>query len=128
MVIQKRRSILLTIFCCSIFLFSVLISGYGESPAKAGAGPAIDRERTILKTGKKELMIVGENFEPGVSVEMKTGVGFLAKGEVSRQSPNLIIVRGVGRQDFPDGVAKIAVRNPDGTEAKETLAVIPSEI
>jgi len=105
-----------------------MFSGFTHTRATSGGPPVIDRENTILKGGKKELQIVGENFQPGAQVEMETAHGLMQKGQLQLIDSNHMVINGVGKTDFPDGMATITVRNPDGTSAKETLAIIPSAI
>jgi uncharacterized protein GlcG (DUF336 family) len=54
--------------------------------------------------------------------------GNFASAAIQFVDETKLIVGNVTKQDFKDGVATIEVRNPDGTTAKETLAVIPSAI
>src|SRR5262249_20621388 len=110
------------------FLASIMILGYKNPKATTGASPIIDREKTILHVGKKQLVIVGENFDTGVSVQMESNRGILAKGQMNIEGSNTIVIDGVEKSDFPDGVATITVRNSAGVEVKEKLAVIPSAI
>jgi len=128
MATQRYRSLGVIALCCSVVLSALLMWGYGTSRATTGATPKIDREKTILKGGKKQLVIAGENFEPGVFVQMESKHGVMAKGAINLINSNTIIIEGVGKADFPDGVATITLRNPSGIEVKETLAVIPSSI
>lgn len=128
MATQRRRSLGVFALCCGLLL--ILAMGWGGTSPRANtsAAPKIDRERTILKSGKKQLVIVGENFDKGMSMQLNTANGVNSKGTVSVVDSGTIIVDGVSKADFPDGVATITVHNPDGRETTETLAVIPSAI
>jgi len=97
--------------------------------SRASGIPKIDRDKTILRGGKKLLEIVGENFQPGATVEMETKDGIFAKGQIDFVNSNNLVVRNISKEDIRNGVVKIKVRNPDGGESiTEELAVIPSVI
>jgi uncharacterized protein GlcG (DUF336 family) len=90
--------------------------------------PTIDRNKTILHSSKKALIIVGENFDAGAVVSMASKRGSVSSPQTIVQDSHTIIINGVTKKDFPDGVATISVQNPSGDMVKETLAVIPSAI
>lgn len=102
--------------------------GYKNPTANTSADPSIDREKTVLKSGKKQLVIVGENFESNMAIELANRKGVLTKGQANFQNSNTIIISGVTKTDFPDGVATIKLRNSKGVEIREQVAVIPSAI
>jgi uncharacterized protein GlcG (DUF336 family) len=129
MATQRYRSIWVITLVCSVFLTAIFLWGNGSS--RASGPPKIDREKTILLGSKKkgfQLEVVGENFQPGATIVMETSKGNLASAAIKYVDETKLVVENVTKQDFKDGVATIEVRNPDGTSAKETLAVIPSAI
>lgn len=126
MATQRYRSVWVIALCCGVLLTALLMWGY--SNPKASAAPRIDREKTILKGGKKQLVIVGENFEAGMFLQMESRLGVLAKGQINFVDQNTIIVENIDKGDIPDGVLELTIRNSNGLETKETLAVIPSAI
>jgi uncharacterized protein GlcG (DUF336 family) len=105
-----------------------MLWGFKNPQATSSGTPRIDREKTILRGGKKQLVVAGENFENGMAVQVESSRGILTKGQVTFQDSGTMLVNGIGKDDFPDGVATITVRNANGTEIKEKLAVIPSAI
>ncbi|MEW6733763.1 MAG: hypothetical protein AB1489_20715 [Acidobacteriota bacterium] len=126
--IPRQKAICSFMLCFGIFLLAIIMCGYGNSRAAIATTPRIDRGKTILRVGKKQLVIIGENFEPGIFVQMETKKGIMTKGEIKLEDSHTIIIEGIGKRDFPDGVATITLRNQNGSEMKETLAVIPSAI
>lgn len=128
MATQKRRSFWALALCFGLILAISLTWGYKNPTANTSADPLIDREKTVLKPGKKQLVIVGENFESSMAIELANKKGILTKGQANFQNSNTIIISGVGKSDFPDGVATIKLRNSKGVEIREQVAVIPSAI
>ncbi|KAF0247882.1 MAG: hypothetical protein FD167_2712 [bacterium] len=128
MATQKRRSFWALALCFGLILAISLTWGYKNPTANTSTDPLIDREKTVLKPSKKQLLIVGENFESSMAIELANKKGILTKGQANFQNSNTIIISGVGKSDFPDGVATIKLRNSKGVEIKERVAVIPSAI
>jgi len=127
MATQRYRSIWVIAFCCAVLLSALTMWGYGGGSRASGI-PKIDRDKTFLRGGKKQLEVVGENFQPGATVEMETGGGLVAKGQINFVDSTKLIVNNISKTDIVDGVATITVRNPDESKTTETLAVIPSAI
>ncbi|MBL8149752.1 MAG: hypothetical protein JNN15_07475 [Blastocatellia bacterium] len=131
---QKYRSVWVTALFSAALIACMLFWGFEKPRATTGSTPKIDRDKTILKGGKKrEMVIVGENFEPGMFVQLQSHSGgqvggIMAKGQIEIRDSKTVIIKGLRRADFPDGVATITLRNADGVEVKETLAIIPSAI
>jgi uncharacterized protein GlcG (DUF336 family) len=111
-----------------LLLSAVLIWGYGNPHATTSGIPKIDRNQTVLKSGKKQLLIVGQNFDPSTQVVVQGAKGTVTSGTVSYQSSSTIVVNGVTKKDFPDGVATITMTDANGNNVQEKLAVIPSAI
>jgi uncharacterized protein GlcG (DUF336 family) len=128
MATQGRKSAWVFLLSCSLFLALALFGSYGRSYATSSEAPKIDRERTILKIGKKQLFIVGENFEQGMSLQVSSRRGPITAGQIVIENANTMVMNNVSKADFPDGVATITIRNANGVETKETLAIIPSAI
>lgn len=124
---NKYKSIRKTILYCCVFLLSVLLWGYISPKAATNSFPTIDRNETVFKANKKQLVIVGENFDPNMSIKISSKKGAITN-QINFQNSNTITISGVTRSDFPDGVATITIRNSNGNEVTETLAVIPSSI
>lgn len=128
MATQKRKSFWALALCFGLILAISMTWGYKNPTANTSADPSIDREKTVLKSGKKQLVIVGENFESNMVIELANKKGVLTKGQANFQNSNTIIISGVTKTDFPDGVATIKLRNSKGVEIREQVAVIPSAI
>lgn len=128
MATQKRKSFWALAFCFGLILAISMSWGYKNPTANTSADPVIDREKTVLKPGKKQLLIVGENFESNMAIEIANRKGTLTKGQANFQNSNTITISGVSKADFPDGVATITLRNSKGVETREQVAVIPSAI
>lgn len=128
MATQRYRSVWVIALCLGLLLTGLLTRGYMNPRATTGATPIIDRDKTILRSGKQQLTIVGENFDAGMSVQLENKKGILSKGSMQFVNENSVIINGVNKDDFPDGVATISVRGANGSETKETLAIIPSAI
>lgn len=128
MATQKRKSFWALALCFGLILAISMTWGYKNPTANTSADPLIDREKTVLKSGKKQLVIVGQNFESDMAIELANKKGVLTKGQANFQNSNTIIISGVSKTDFPDGVATIKLRNSKGVEIKEKVAVIPSAI
>lgn len=128
MATQKKRSFWGLVLCCGLVLATSMIWGYKNPTANTSSDPTIDREKTVLKPGKKQLVIVGQNFESNMSIEIAGKKGILTNGQANFQNSNTIIITGVSKTDFPDGVATIKMRNSKGVEVAEKVAVIPSVI
>lgn len=112
--------------CCVILLFSI-IWGYAPPIAATSSTPKIDRNETVLRVKKKQLIIVGENFDPGMSVSVLSKKGSI-NAQLNFQNSNTFIIDGVNKSDFPDGIATITIRDSSGNTTTETLAVVPSSI
>lgn len=128
---MKRRrynSICAMGLCFGILLSVFLFLGINPPQASVDTTPKIDREKTILRGGKKQLVIVGENFEPSTKVQMFSKKGDISKSDITFANSNMIIVNGVRKEDIPDGVATITLHNSNGDQVTETLAVVPSTI
>lgn len=128
MATHRYRSAWVSALCCGLILAASMMWGYSNPRATASADPKIDRDKTILKGGKKQLVIVGENFENGMSVQVETRRDVFAKGPITFADSKTMIVENVSKSDLKDGVVKITMRNSNGVEVKETIAVIPSAI
>lgn len=130
MTTQRWRSIWVFALCCSLILTVFMLQGYKNPRATSDATPTVDREKTILRNGKKQLVIVGENFEPSMTVTLDSSRGpiSIANEQINIQTSNTIIISGVSKKDFPDGVANIKIRNANGQEIREQVAVVPSTI
>ncbi len=128
MATQKRKSFWAIALCFGLVLALSMVWGYKNPQANTSSDPTIDREKTVLRPGKKQLVIVGENFESNMAIEIANKKGVLTKGQANFQNSNTIIISGVSKADFPDGVANIKVRNSKGVEVTEQVAVIPSSI
>jgi len=128
MATQRQKSAWVIALCFGLILAVTMMWGYSNPRATTGGAPKIDRDKTILKSGKKQLVIVGENFENGMDVQVTSNHGVLAKGQVNFENSGTITVNGLSKADFEDGVATITIRNSSGAEVKEILAVIPSTI
>lgn len=135
---HRYRSIRVAALCIGVFTVAVALWGYLGSNARASGKPKIDRERSVLRKVKgenrKELVIVGENFDPASIVEVRTGM----KGDALSATAGLRILdsktiimdvgAGPSLELVKDGVATIKITNPGGETVTETLAVIPSAI
>lgn len=130
MAAQRYRSVWIVAISVAAFLAIPLFWSLETPKAGTGSIPKIDREKTVLKSGKKQLVIVGENFESGIFVELRSGDEgtVMAKGQINLVDSRTIVVKGVSKADFPDGTATITVRNVDGVAVTERIAVIPSAI
>src|SRR5438477_816977 len=130
MATHRYSSIWVSAVVCSVLLTALMMWSYGNSRVRAGGIPTIDRENTILKGRKKQLIIRGDNFEAGATVEMESQDGaFLSKGAIQVLDRNTITIDGITKDDTDGGVLHLKVRNADGSvSARETIAVIPSAI
>jgi len=125
--VRKQYKINWKILLCCVFLLISIIWEYTSPRAATNDNPKIDRNETMLKIKKKQLVIVGENFESGTVVSILSKKGAVNKA-ISYQNSNTLIINGVNKSDFPDGIATITIRSSNGNTTTETLAVIPSAI
>lgn len=135
---HRYRSIRVAALCIGVFAVAMVLWSYAGSKARASGNPKIDRNLTTLRKVKgenrKELVIVGENFDPASIVEVKLGM----KDNVQSASASLKILdsktivmdigSGPSLELVKDGVATIKITNPGGETVTEKLAVIPSAI